>query len=490
MKEDWLEKGLEDKLDNYDSPMDLENAWGALQARREKPKKKRRFFFWLFFGLLTLGIGAWGSYFIFNNQSDTVVASKQEPVRETITELEHQSKNVENGFGKTTPNISAVADVAKINSKNQVEKSESPTLKSTEENINTSEKWKRGNQNYSPPTEEATLSSVATSSGNEEINFTETGINLFLEQSSNIHTSETAEGFGKNAESIFILPEEEKQEEVIFKDSIPLQEESQVLAFLPSLKIKLLDFPQGENFNISNSTFLVNNSVYVTTHGPILSIIHPPNYFGLSAGYGTRSTGKVFTDENPLDLTSFQAFYEKSFGRKFYFKTGINFDQMVNSFESSTERILTETAPNQLITVNHFQNGTIEEIFGVGEVSNLEKTTAKNYHRYRLVSIPMMVGYKIEAFHRSTIQIEAGMARSVFTNYSGEIFELGDFDLENRGVWQGIYGLSWNYSLRNKHQLFMGVQGNYHFNEIWKSSQLDLEKFWFHQFQVGLKFRI
>ena len=487
MKEDWLDKSLENKLDNYESPMDLENAWSALQARREKPKKKKRFFFfWLLFGLLT--IGAWVSYFILNNQSDTVSASKQESVSETITELGYQNENIENGFGKTTPNISAVADVEKIDSKNQVEKSESPTLKSTEDNINTSEKWKRGNQNYPPPTEEATLLSVATYSENEEGTFAKSKNNLSAkQQAGNTYTSGEEESFIENTPSIFVLPEEEKAvKPTLLEDSILVQKENQTFAFIPSFKMKLLDFPQ------SGEVEVMNNFEFTQKEMAELIKWNPKNtnlssYFGLSVGYGTRSTGKVFRDENPLDLISFQAFYEKGFGKNFYFKTGINFDQMVNSFENSSEQILTDPRTNQLITVNHFQNGTTEDIFGMGEVSNLERTTNKDYHRYRLVSIPVIVGYEIKPFRKSTFQIEAGMARSVFTNYSGRTFELSDLDLQKQGVWQGVYGLSWNYKLRNRSRLFASVQGNYHFNEIGKSTQLDLEKFWFHQFQVGIK---
>ena len=171
MKEDWLDKSLENKLDNYDSPMDLENAWGALQARREKPKKKKRFFFWLFFGLLTIGIGAWGSYFIFNQQSDVVLDERQTTASKTAIQIEKQNENAEKAFEKTTATTPVPADVEKTDFKKQVEQSVSHSLKTSEENINSSDKWKRGNQNYSHPTEEATLSSVATSSENEETIF-------------------------------------------------------------------------------------------------------------------------------------------------------------------------------------------------------------------------------------------------------------------------------------------------------------------------------
>ena len=45
MKEDWLDNSLGDKLDGYESPLDLENAWESFQAKREAPKRKIDFSF-------------------------------------------------------------------------------------------------------------------------------------------------------------------------------------------------------------------------------------------------------------------------------------------------------------------------------------------------------------------------------------------------------------------------------------------------------------
>ena len=57
MKKGRFEEKLVEKLGNYETNLDLETAWEALELRRNKPKRRKLPFLWLLFGILAFGIG-------------------------------------------------------------------------------------------------------------------------------------------------------------------------------------------------------------------------------------------------------------------------------------------------------------------------------------------------------------------------------------------------------------------------------------------------
>lgn len=466
MKEDWLDKNLGDKLDDYDSPMDLENAWEALQAKRQAPKKKKNFFFlWVIFGMLI--IGSAGSYFLFNNATADTLA-------DTKNGVGIQSKISE----KIKTDSPTLSPSEKINSDNTTantltsKEEQSLTTNKNYENLGLATKNKNyENQNYPD-------SKKAKSKVDSDATFSKT-------KNNKVFTPIPNSDFNEKSNTNFITPKQAEEANTTAIDSGTSQKEVQPIAtlFLPSLEMSLLELSQMENLAKVEASFSEPYSF-------------PPkvksnNYFTISSGYGIRSRGKVLAAENPLDVISVNALYEKSFGKsRFYFKTGVNYDQFVNSIERSTEQTLTQQVDNQLIAVNHFQNGTSEDVFGVAKVQTIEKTTSKNFNRYRLISVPLILGLDVISSKKISLQVEGGMARSIFGNHSGKDFDLIEADFENQGVWQGLYGLNLNYNLSRNLNIFSSLKGNYHLNKIGKSEQLEMEKFRFHQIQVGLRFKL
>ncbi len=466
MIQDWLDKNLGDKLDNYDSPMDLENAWESLQAKRQAPKKKNRFFFfWVIFGLIA--IGAVGSYFLLNNISENNYNAEAN----LITETDNISKNENPHFEKTelsSPTLSNAKNVNQHNADTNIA-TETKTILNTSKNITV--------ESQDITTQKETKSIVNTNTP-----FPKT-------KNNNVITSNTNSSFPKKPNANFIFPKQNKIENIVASDStiFPKTVQPMAVRFLPSLEMSLLDLPQNEN-----SILEIYTKQKPISYQPVpVRIILSSSYFGVTAGYGIRSRGKILSQENPLDVITINAFYEDRFGySKLYFKTGITLDQFVNSIESTSEQLLSQPRDNQLIAVNHFQNGTTEDVFGTAEVSEIEKTFSKNYNRYQLISIPIILGYDVISSNTASLQIEGGIARSIFGFHSGKYFDLVDSDFEKRGVWQGIYGLNFNFRTSSRSNIFTSLKGNYHFNTIGKSDQLDIEKFRFHQIQVGLRFKL
>ena len=444
MKEDWLDNSLGDKLDGYESPLDLENAWESFQAKREAPKKKNRFFFlWILLGVITIGLG--GSYLLLNDTTSDALT-------ETIIE-EDNSKT----------SSSTLVETEKTNSNNN-------TFTSNENRSNATENISYENQNASVRRE---ANSPSSKVGDQIL---DPAITHFAPEE-------------KQADAL-ILPVQNEEEGNIETETIDANNELEdfAITFLPSLKSNALELPLQSKVEILNASF---SDLGKKTIIKSKSLSISPFHFGIVAGYGLRSKGKVLSNEKPLDVISTNLFLEKRiFSDRLYLKTGINFDLFVNKVETSTETDLTQLENNQLIAVNHFQDGTIQEVFGVGKIQTIEKTTTKNFNRYRLISVPLILGYDVVSSNRIILQVEGGMARSIFGNHSGKDFDLVDSDFEHQGVWQGLYGLNLNYNLGRNLNIFSSVKGNYHLNKIGKSEQLEMEKFRFHQVQIGLRFKL
>lgn len=466
MKQDWLDKGLDDKLGDYDAPMDLENAWESFQTRRQAPprKKNRFFFFWIIFGLLTIGVG--GSYLFFNNKTDNTHTN-------TITELEHNQKNENQVSGKTEMSSFTLSNSENINLQN----SNINTATETKTILNKTKNKSFENQNYS-------------NSKNAKTNVNSTTLFSDVKNNDvdNIITSDSNLDFSKKTNKNFIFPKENKEEEKnsIVIDSASYQKGIQPIAtlFLPSLETNLLNLSPQEEYEILDASYAVLPVVNSFTSAV-------PNYFGIVGGYGIHSKGQVLPQENSLDAITVNAFYEHRFGNSnWYFKTGVNYNQFIKKLERTSEQSFTQEQNDQLITVNHFQNGTTQNVFGMAEVKKVERTTSKNFNRYRLISIPLMLGYDLISINRASLQLEAGVARSILAFHSGKDFDLVDSNFEKQGVWQGVYGLNFNIKTGTRTNIFTSLRGNYHFNKIGKSDQLDIEKFRLHQVQIGLRFKL
>ena len=306
MKDDWLNKNLEEKLDGYDSPMDLENAWESLQTKRQEPKKKNRiFFFWMILGFASIGFG--GSYFLSNNS--------------TLTENSNEENNQVHVLEKTKIVPPTLSQFEKTNSNNATDK----TFTSIENQNNTSENINYENQNVSDQ-------EIIKSTLDSKTSFSKTGNNNLNPPNTNFDLPENSK-----TDLIFLNQNEVKNDRE--KDSTNPENENQQIAisFLPGLEMSLLELLEVKPKSFSNLLFSKNDKLDTSTF--LVGCIPSRSYLNISAGYGIRSKGKVLDDENLLDVISLNALYEKRImNRKTYFKTGISFDQFVNSIQKTIEQ--------------------------------------------------------------------------------------------------------------------------------------------------------
>lgn len=451
MKEDWLDKRLGERFDDYDSPVDFEKSWEALQSKREEPKKKRRFFFfWFSTSILILGVVA--SYFIYSN--NTAASNEKLVLTNPIADNQEIKNSIENQSNTNLNNNEIVNHVIQgLTTEKDNESNNLIAFQKIGSEVKNRDQFEAKEKSYLK-SNQSRMSSLAK----------------------DIRLQKTEFNFSQKENSVFI----QKLTEHSLRNKIPK------VAYLPTLPFSFLKWNESKDLTLI-SNFIIQDEI--KKEEVFVSPLY--NYLTISAGYGIRTSGKIFPDEKPMDVISTNILFEKRFtDRKFYLKTGILFDQFINSLKDYNEVNYSEQRDNQLLVIDQFQNGMIQETYGMGEVTIIEKTKIEEFNRYRLISIPIIFGYDIFSNQKINLQIEVGGARSVLGNHSGRLIESLDNDFEKNNVWQGLYGLNFNYRIKKNIHLFSSVKGNYHFNTIGNSNGLNLEKLRFNQLQVGLRFRL
>ena len=455
MKNNWLEKGLNDKLGDYGSPIDLDEAWKALEAKRQ-PKKKRFLWAWLTTGLLFF-INL-GGYFIWENGT-------HESISQSSNALQIEKSSIIN-----FPESANIIDNTK-NNNNTISK------------INSYE-------NLSNQSSTKNLTSFKNDFSNK-ISTKKSGVrnDLDLEPSTpNYFTKNNQDTFQKENKDFSLANTSSRISKSLIQSSsdLPLLSSVEIL-FLNSLS-------EYSIFNFSDKLKTeTDKTILFKKPRPAF-----PSFLGLATGYGMRSKGKVTAAESTIDMISIDLFYGKYFTKNFYLKTGITFDQFTNKLQVNATNSDFQNLDNQLITVNEHQNGDIEYIYGPADVEIIEKSKFEVFNKYRFVSIPVIFGLEIFPSKRSSFQIEGGIATSIYGKHTGkllannntEIFNnIENEELKKSGIFNGRYGLQWNYApLKNRDwKFFIKYQGSFHLNKVNDTEALDVERFRSNQLFIGLK---
>ena len=457
MKENWLKDGLNDKLGDYGSPIDLEDAWKALEANRKPPKKKRKFLGWWFLGtILFISLGG----YLFNDEylssmNTSLQSEKIEKVNIQNITPNKSSKNQNITFSKEQESYTSSIDKTihlqsnkSIVKEERLESIHSKSPKSISPNNNTF------TQNKYSPKQNSNTNPI-----------------LFSEKEELIRPSEYKNSLSKSiARKISKTSDLSKSE--VYLNLLPEQE-------------KEFDFE-----------IQTDKNKIIQKFPKLIS----PQFLGIESGYGFLSSGSIINEESNLDMVSVSLFYEKYFKQNFYLKTGLTFDQFTNQLTSSNVKSYTEPTENQIIVINYYQDGTIENIYGMSDVAVKEETNFNLFNKYRFISIPVIFGWQSPTFKRNSIQIEGGISTSIFGKYSGNIVtndtneilgKLSELDLKKAGILKATYALQWNYSLLKNQNwvIFTKVQGNQHLNNISTSENLNVEKFKSHQLLMGFKYQ-
>lgn len=463
MKDNWLETGLNDKFENFGSPIDLDEAWRALEEKRKPSRKKRRFLIWWGMGATLLICG----YFFLDRHNDQLV---------------------------TSPGIKRNM-IVEFNTK-----TESSTFETNVNSINTEEVL---NNN-----------SASTDINQLDILENDQFENIKIEKTKTIDGRQRSTEIGRSypdnsVMSSFEKPESKDRESFGGKEKSAIEPLNDFgnIASIPSAK-----------FIKEAELLFVNKLLHsILDEEPNLDLSNEPRYFdevityyakprlpqlvGISSGYSFLSKGKTLQTERSLDAFSFNLFYQKNISKRLYLKSGIEWNRFVNKIELSTTKSYMENKDGQILVINIFQNGTEELLYGNADVEINETTNFELFNRYSFINIPLIFGMELFSTKRSSFQIESGLSVSIIGKYNGRFLagnssevltSLNSLELREIGLMNGLYAMQWNYAPfeRNENwEFFASYRGSFQLNNISNDKTLNVQKFRAQQIALGLQYQ-
>lgn len=481
MRENWLEQGLHDKLDHYESPIDLEAAWEALEAQRPAPKKKRRFLIWWFVGLALLMSGS--AYFLWES-THSPNALEVSASLEMVPAIPENNPTTKNIVTNNKGNDVVLKETAKLPPTNQKTPKQGVDLATSQETL--------------PTVKNPAKVKIETTNTRTTKTLNETIDNISISSL----TPKMISPIPPNTVNTMSSLEEEGS-------LASLTTSKQVQESSTSSKHKFRITPQLYTLNISLVETTTTNSI--GTNLPLLptsdsemrnnkKVAHVPQYIGLESGFGLRSKGKTLADEIPLDVFSIQLFYQKYLSKKIYLKTGIAYQQFTNKLEGDTTKRYTQLMDNQTILINHYADGSAENVYGMAEVETIERTRYQIFNKYRFLSVPILFGREWSPFKKNILQVEGGVSATVFSQFDGQFLadspatsfdELATLNLKKAGLFHALLAVQWNIRPFDNSDwtLFLKYQGNLQLNELSHSETLNIEKFHAQQLFMGLKYQ-
>ena len=465
MKENWHNKDLGDKLGAHGSPMDLENAWEVLQAKRKPEKEDRPFFVWWLAGLLLLC--SLGGYFVWHKNQIAI------PIADVNT-----TQSVQHSARKKAKNLASIESPKHIVPDSELVEEASSGFSANDKPIKNSSN-KRASSHANQIKKPKSITSIIHSK-------------IAIKRPSYIPISSRV-----ITDTNEVNNRETKKQPGVLKDT----------SFNNSISKTAVQRITSLNFDLQILDLIkLNNLLIPTTETFINSKLQFPrkkaiDFISISSGYGLHKTGAIHSDEKRLDAISLNLLFGRFLSPKIYIKTGISIQQFTNELKTTEEKNSIQLVDSQLVEINQFLDGTEELVYRTAEAAFLETKKHHIYNRYRFASIPLLLGYKFGTFKTSSLHLEAGISCSIFAHHSGKINNLGllqhfedlpAFSINKFGVLQGVYNINYQFGFdeRSKWSLSTGMQGSFQLNEIGKSESLNFEKFRAFQLLLGLRYEL
>ncbi len=493
MKEDWLKNKLNDRFDNFDSGLDLDQAWSDLDAKRNPPKKKRRLLFFWFgtgvVGMMLVGLFLMNQKKLVNSErlilgssvEDSVISEKEEEFQKNDNinlpraknkaedNLKEESTKVKERRNALTNNKKLI--LAEIDDQRPVgqDRSFEALSKSTLETVYTH------TENHPVTGQNATSENEHLRSMEGDLSVTEFDSNVVLKE----------EG------------EPNKKESVVPLQSLSLLETLGNEANLFNSKLPRISIPLPR---IDKQTKVKNKAATVDSKKPKLRDYY--NGFGVSVAYGIHQRNltmnfdvehefveKRQNQERPLDVIEANAFYRRYFNSGIMAELGFGFQQTNFKFNFEETMIVSEEVEDGVTAIHSYPDGTEETIYG----TVLETTTTLReytyYQKYQQVNLRGMVGKSMRINQRLNFGVFTGLEYGVYSNARGVSFSasrdgaplgsLADLGYRNVGTLNALMRLDVVTELGPRTQLAFSIFGKSMLNDMITEHAQDFQGQWY-----------
>lgn len=476
MKKDWLDKRLEEKLEGFEMPFDLEAAWSDLESVREQKKKRRPIFWWL--GGMGLGIAlAFLFYQVNSNQkSEASALSLQTDKSDHTAALPILSKDLLQRCDKA---------------QDQNLKNEQTTLKTNKSHLAKSE------LGLGEPRPIA--ASTATRSVQQEYRkSTKKFAPKILEKDASLH--------GELISPAYKIVKVDKVQNNMARSSIadkalalnsnaaPLLE---IFAPIQGLQIpaiihhkskkaigQILINEEQRSKSRDKSNALELNLSYGKSFLNFTNNNLPPARFDVKKA-----------EEKAVDMMSLNLNYRKYFGENFFISSGINLQSWSDRIQYEREVLSQEMVNNLPKEVTIYADGTRDTLFGDVMVDVIESAQIDVWNSYTYLGIPLQLGYERMMQDAFGVRVALGLNFNTLIKAEADIF-LNDDRLTSlpkehlqKSIFQGLGSISFLYRLTNAWELNAGLNTVIDLSERTKENEAYQSKYNSWNLHIGISTR-
>lgn len=447
MKEDWLEDKMKERFEGFDSGLNLEEAWGDLEARRNPEKTNRKGLIWwwtaaaggiillagLFF--VNLPYSAQGSIVSAENteqemKQNTNGSITQSVENQIIVEEKTEEQSVSSPVLKNNENVkSEYFQKEKASEKENINTKKESSVELTRKNsiANKALITKYADYRKKDSNSSENLSSFPTYSANEseviDINFLKQDYVSLLEN------------------QIGLL----KQVEIIPTDISNFYQIN-----------KLVDDKDGKSKTLKNTIGLSYNFGKAFRETPR----------GRSNSNYTILRDKA---EKNLDAWSAQLFFERKIKEDWFLRFDVGYVSVTDSYIDEAILTTPKMFDNQVLQINRFIDGTESQVVGEALGSQTQTTTNTFYQRYRSSFIGFAFGRKFDLASSFTFRASAGADLTIFRNNQGVIADptetsdeydnLSNFSSQKGSFLAGKVRFELGKTIGKSHEISLGLVG-------------------------------
>ena len=492
MRDNWLDDGLNEMFEDFDSEMNLEAEWAALEQRRETQQRPYRL--WL---LCMCAVVLGAALYLYPSTDMPADMASDTPEATLVNVIDPKANDLD--LTPTQPPTQPTLEIeeARISENNLA--------------IQNSEQQQQ-QQTLQQPLQQLSkqLDAVSTIKPRVDDTKTQDAVRLVTTQTSKEKTHDTVQSDKDQlASSAFTTVRENTtsiNENTIAQRSTPNPNNSNQppQTVWSSLTPLLVD--QVREISILPSMIDLNRSV-VNVNDLALTPSRTRKkankagayYLGLDFGYSPLTSGGILADEIAVDGIGTSLYIKKYLASNIYLKTGLNLDRYTTQVNGTSTNSYTQIQDNQIIERYFNPDGTFVPVLGMGPVAIDEVTDYQLYNRYQFVSVPVIFGVQLLERANSFIVIEGGLSATIATQYEAKFFdrqsgfvEYDDLTIRKQGLLSGLGGISWHYQPQSVERLslYTRLRATVQLNDTTTDAFSTASKFQSYSVGVGVEYRL
>ncbi len=472
MAEDKLGRFMKDKVYRHQSTTDAEALWQKIAvAQNEKPTRRKAIFFWIWGAgmvLLLGGLLATKSYWFTKQQVAMTTAPAVLPTANVNKVKLEENTSTSNQLTTSTPTVKEKYPTLILPSLTKT--TQTGTIIKTE----TQGKTTTNNIVTPPIVIPQRLSELTLNAASETE--TEASSQRLVGASSAKATAERSEPFNKKSDE-------------------------KILALLPAVTLSALAKTEATAIKPGIWASADRTNARTTFEYSVgLNLIYGSSLKTLATKSDEAQSLLDLrrNSETRLEVLGVGLDFKMEHRSGLYGRIGLEYEQINERFDFDFVETRTYLDDNQLLEIIYDVNGVPMEVYGTGEVTEILEYKKKVYNSYRMIDIPLLLGYTFKGGDFSLF-LESGVAMNISFAPEGELFnasaepielaeEKDDIFKTNLGI-SVLAGIGLSYQFSEQFSLYFSPRIKFRPNSITTDAYPLTQKYTNTAIQLGMRYQ-